>query len=100
MCKPSATIVCFGVPDDQTYAFTYLKFFRANLTMIASVTPDPGVDFPEAVQVMESGSFGSVAPLYTHVLRLEEAQQAFQMMADCSDGVIKMIFDIPGPADT
>jgi threonine dehydrogenase-like Zn-dependent dehydrogenase len=28
-----------------------------NLTMIASVTPDPGVDFPEAVELMETGRF-------------------------------------------
>jgi hypothetical protein len=39
------------------YTFPYTKFFRQNLTMIASVTPDPGLDFPEAVEVMEAGLF-------------------------------------------
>ena len=37
------------MPDDKTYSFPYEKWFRANLTMIASVTPDPGVDFPDGI---------------------------------------------------
>lgn len=98
LCKPSATIVCFGVPDDKTYNFPYEKWFRANLTMIASVTPDPGVDFPEAVEMMEAGEFEADA-LYTHIFKLEDAQKAFEISSNYTDGVIKMIFDVPQPKD-
>ena len=75
LCKPSATIVCFGVPDDATYEFPYSKFFRQNLTIIGSVTPDPGVDFPEAVAMMEAGEFEADC-IYTHVFSLDDVQSA------------------------
>ena len=65
------------------------KWFRANITMIASVTPDPGVDFPEAVELMEAGRF-EAGPIYTHVMSLEDVQKAFEMSANYTDGVIKM----------
>lgn len=98
LCKPSGTIVCFGVPDEKTYQFPYEKWFRANLTMIASVTPDPGVDFPEAVEMMEAGEFEADI-LYTHVFKLDDIQKAFEISSSYTDGVIKMIFDVPQPTE-
>ena len=74
------------------------KWFRANITMIASVTPDPGVDFPEAVDMMEAGAFEADC-LYTHVFDLDDVQTAFEVSSNYTDGVIKMLFDVPQPKE-
>ena len=71
--RPGGTVLAFGVPDEPTYEFPYKAWFRKNLTMIASVIPDPQLDFPEAVRMVEEGVFDS-APLYTHTFGLAEIQ--------------------------
>ncbi|CAE7181604.1 tdh [Symbiodinium pilosum] len=54
------TVVAFGVPDDAVYGtFQFAKFFRKNVTLMSSVIPDPGVDFPQAVDLIERGSFST-----------------------------------------
>ncbi|CAE8737872.1 unnamed protein product, partial [Polarella glacialis] len=86
-------VVAFGVPDDRAYSgFEYSTFFRKNVTLIASVIPDPSVDFPEAVQLIEEGRF-STEGVFTHVLPLAQVQQAFQLASDYADGVVKVVVD-------
>jgi threonine dehydrogenase-like Zn-dependent dehydrogenase len=95
LARPGGTVLAFGVPDEPTYEFPYKAWFRKNLTMIASVIPDPQLDFPEAVRMVEEGVFDS-APLYTHTFGLAEIQRAFEMCSTYSDGVVKMVFDFEG----
>jgi threonine dehydrogenase-like Zn-dependent dehydrogenase len=57
----SGKVVAFGVPDEACYDFHYSKFFRKNVHLMASVIPDPGVDFPDAVQLIEDGRFSTEA---------------------------------------
>ena len=47
----------------------FSKFFRKNVNLIASVIPDPGRDFPEAVALIEQGRF-STEGLFTHTVPL------------------------------
>eukprot|EP01052_Picozoa_sp_SAG31_P071702 SAG31_NODE_30633_length_378_cov_0.924731_1_plen_65_part_00 len=60
--------------------------------MSLQVIPDPGLDFPEAIKMVEAGIFDS-SPLFTHTFGLSEIQRAFEMCSVYSDGVIKMVFD-------
>ena len=46
--------------------------------------------------MMEAGEFEADA-LYTHVFKLEEVQKAFEISSNYTDGVIKMVFDVPQP---
>lgn len=91
-------IVCaFGVPDDGVYhTFQYSLFFRKNVQLIASVIPDPGVDFAESVRLVEQGRF-STDVILTHTLPLDQLQRAFEMAADYQDGVIKVVIDLGEP---
>jgi len=90
----AGTVVAFGVPDDRIYhRFEYTTFFRKNVTLIASVIPDPGTDFPEAVQLIEQGRF-STDGILSHVLPLAELPKAFAMAADYTDGVVKVVVDL------
>jgi len=94
LAASAGTVAAFGVPDDRIYEkFEYTLFFRKNITLIASVIPDPGTDFPEAVQLIEQGRFKTEGIL-THVLPLAEVQKAFTMAADYTDGVVKLVVDL------
>ncbi|CAE7604784.1 ydjJ [Symbiodinium natans] len=87
------TVVAFGVPDDAVYStFQFAKFFRKNVTLMSSVIPDPGVDFPEAVELLERGSF-STEGIFTHVLPLAEIQEAFTLASEYRENVVKVVID-------
>mmetsp|Transcript_50848 Transcript_50848/g.107947 ORF Transcript_50848/g.107947 Transcript_50848/m.107947 type:complete len:665 (+) Transcript_50848:204-2198(+) len=93
LCKIGGIVTCFGVPDDQQYQdFGYGLFFRKNITMIATVFPDPQEDFPEAVKLIEEGRF-STAGLLTHTLPLSRVNEAFEISSDYKDGVVKLVID-------
>lgn len=90
----SGIVAAFGVPDDKVYqSFEYTEFFRKNVNMMASVIPDPGVDFPDAVELIDQGRF-STEGLFSHVLPLAEVQKAFTMASDYTDGVVKLVIDL------
>mmetsp|Transcript_132064 Transcript_132064/g.423048 ORF Transcript_132064/g.423048 Transcript_132064/m.423048 type:complete len:206 (+) Transcript_132064:1412-2029(+) len=89
----SGMVVAFGVPDDAIYStFEFSLFFRKNITLISSVIPDPQVDFPEAVRLIEQGRF-STEGLLSHTLALSEVQKAFEMASDYTDEVVKLVID-------
>eukprot|EP00435_Cladocopium_sp_Y103_P067313 s104_g29.t2 len=88
LVKSGGTVVAFGVPDDLVYHFHFEKFFRKNVVLMASVYPDPGVDFPEAVDLLERGQFNTEG-IITHTFPLSEIQKAFTMATEYQENVIK-----------
>eukprot|EP00434_Breviolum_minutum_P014459 symbB.v1.2.012750.t1/scaffold886.1/size155167/6 len=89
LVRSCGTVVAFGVPDDQVYSFHFEKFFRKNVLLMASVFPDPGVDFPEAVELLERGQFNTEG-IITHTFQLSEIQKAFIVATEYQDNVIKL----------
>jgi len=89
----SGTVCCFGVPDDAIYDhFHFSKFFRKNVNLMASVIPDPGVDFPDAVKLIEQGQF-STEGIFTHVIPLDDVTRGFEIASGYLDGVIKLVIE-------
>ncbi|CAJ1406290.1 unnamed protein product [Effrenium voratum] len=93
LVAPCGIVTAFGVPDDSVYMFQYAKFFRKNATLVASVIPDPGVDFPEAVELVEQGRF-STEGIFTHTFPLSEIQKAFTIASEYQDNVVKVVLDL------
>eukprot|EP00913_Durusdinium_trenchii_P010198 g9560.t1 len=93
LVRSGGTVVAFGVPDDPVYNFHYGKFFRKNVTLMASVFPDPGVDFPAAVELLETGRFDTEG-IITHTFPLVEIQKAFTLATEYQDDVIKVVLDL------
>lgn len=90
----AGTVVAFGVPDDAVYGhFEFSKFFRKNVNLVASVIPDPGTDFPEAVRLIEEGRF-STEGIFTHVLQLAEVEKAFSIASSYAEGVVKLVVEL------
>ena len=69
MCRPKGVVLAMGVPDDQDYVLPYEQYFRRNLTMIASVTPEWAVWLPAALLAYLDGA-EDLRPLVTHVIPL------------------------------
>jgi threonine dehydrogenase-like Zn-dependent dehydrogenase len=90
----SGTVAAFGVPDDAVYqTFQYSKFFRKNVNLFASVIPDPGIDFPDAVRLIEEGRFNTEG-IFTHTVPLAEVQRGFEVASSYLDGVVKLVIEL------
>lgn len=92
LLKRGATLLAFGVPDDEVYDFQFAEFFRKNIRFIGSVGPDVQNDFPLAMDMIAQGRV-DVSPIITHHLPFTEAQKGFEMALHKKDEAIKIVFD-------
>lgn len=92
LTKRLGTVLAFGVPDDDVYAFNYGEFFRKNITLIGSVSPDSLRDYPLAMDMIAQRRI-DVSPIITHHLPFEKAQEAFELFIDHRDEAIKVVLD-------
>lgn len=92
LTKRLGTVLAFGVPDDDVYAFNYSEFFRKNITLIGSVSPDSLRDYPLAMDMIAQRRI-DVSPIITHHLSFEKAQEAFELFIDHRDEAIKVVLD-------
>ena len=94
LLKRGATLLAFGVPDDEVYNFNFSEFFRNNIRFIGSVGPDVLNDFPLAMDMIAQERI-DVSPIITHHLPFTEAQKGFEMALHKKDEAIKIVFDYP-----
>lgn len=91
LVRRNGILLAFGVPHDLRYDFGFHDFFYREGKLITSVGPDVQKDFPIAVELIRSGSI-DVAPLVTHHFSLNQAPEGFNLFAERSGGVIKVVF--------
>jgi L-iditol 2-dehydrogenase len=88
-----ATVVWFGLPEDGgDYPFSFSEFFRRRLTAHAKfgAQGEPGLEsFRYAVRLIAEGAI-DVAPLLSHVLPIEEVDEAFRIAHDRTDNALKV----------
>lgn len=65
LAKRGGTILAFGVPGKDIYNFRFSDFFRKNIRLIGSVTPDVQNDFPLAMDMITQRRI-DVSPIITH----------------------------------
>jgi threonine dehydrogenase-like Zn-dependent dehydrogenase len=94
LLKRGATLLAFGVPDDEVYNFHFSEFFRKNIRFIGSVGPDVPNDFPLAMDLIAQERI-DVSPIITHHLPFTEAQKGFEMALHKKDEAAKIVFDYP-----
>ena len=91
------TVVFFGVPDKDTttgdaFPFEFVKFFRKELKLIASVGPDPVEDHGLALKLITQGRI-DVSPLITHRVPFSDIQRGYEMAERKEDDPIKIIIE-------
>ncbi len=87
------TLVWFGLPEGtEPYAFSYGGFFRRRLNAysVFGAQGEPGlVSFRHAVKLIADGAI-DVAPLLSHLLPIEQVDEAFRIAHDRSDNALKV----------
>ena len=93
MAAPDATVVWFGLPEGpEPYPFDFPGFFRRKLTAytIFGAQGEPGlVSFRTAVQLIAGGEI-DVSPLLSHLLPIDEVEEAFHIAHDRTGNALKV----------
>jgi L-iditol 2-dehydrogenase len=93
LAAPGATLVWFGLPEGPgDYPFSFHDFFRRALTAYSNfgAQGEPGLgSFRYAVRLIEDGVI-DVAPLLSHMLPVEQVEQAIRIAHDRTDNALKV----------
>jgi L-iditol 2-dehydrogenase len=93
LAAAGATIVWFGLPEDgENYPFSFRDFFRHRLTAHTKfgAQGEPGLEsFRYAVRMVADGAI-DVAPLLSHMLPIEQVDEAFHIAHDRIDNALKV----------
>ena len=93
LAAPGATLVWFGLPEGtDDYPISFSQFFRRGLTAYSNfgAQGEPGLEsFRYAVRLIADGAI-DVAPLLSHMLPIEKADEAFRIAHDRSDNALKV----------
>jgi L-iditol 2-dehydrogenase len=93
LAAAGAAVVWFGLPEDgDDYPFSFREFFRRRLTAHAKfgAQGEPGLEsFRYAVRMIADGAI-DVAPLLTHMLPIEQVDEAFGIAHDRTDNALKV----------
>ena len=63
------------------------------LTPTLTLTLVPGVDFPDAIRLIEHGQF-STEGIFTHSLPLADVHRAFTIASSYTEGVVKLVIEL------
>jgi L-iditol 2-dehydrogenase len=91
LLTPGGTLVLVGIPHSQKVDLDFHVMRRREL-FLKNVRRQKGCLAP-AIRLLDEGRFDS-SLLLTHRFGLEEVQQAFELVADYRDGVVKAIIDV------
>jgi L-iditol 2-dehydrogenase len=98
LVRHQGQVLALGVPLEPVYAFDYMRFFRANLELIASVTP-PDESYMERAAELLTGHEQELAFLLTHRFGPDPADvgEAFTLYETRSTGEpLKIVIDATG----
>jgi L-iditol 2-dehydrogenase len=95
LVRKYGTVVAFGVPDHPVYAIEYEMFFRKNICLMATVTPDWTV-YLEKARDLYASCRKELSSLVTHRLPIRDAGKTFGMYERHEDGMIKAILEADG----
>ncbi|OHB69923.1 MAG: hypothetical protein A2V70_02395 [Planctomycetes bacterium RBG_13_63_9] len=88
LLRPGGTLVMVGIPERDRVGFQVDAFRRKELR-VQNVRRQNGCTAP-AIDFVAKGTI-DVDPLATHHFPLERAKEAFDLVADYADGVVKAI---------
>jgi L-iditol 2-dehydrogenase len=93
LLTPGGTLMLVGIPPSPRVSFDVHVMRRRELTF-KNVRRQNGCVAP-SIRLLAEGRFDS-AVLLTHRFGLEQVQEAFELVADYRDGVVKAIIDLSG----
>jgi len=91
LLKPGGKLMLIGIPRTDKVSFVIDKLRRKEITIINVRRQNKCTQ--KAIELVASGKI-DVDFMVTHRFELEQAQQAFDMVADYKDGVVKAMIEI------
>jgi threonine dehydrogenase-like Zn-dependent dehydrogenase len=92
LVKKFGTVLAFGVPDQEVYPFEYETFFRKNINLMASVTPD-WPQYLAKARDLYMAHREELSKLVTHRIPIRDVEKGFRMYERREDGIIKALID-------
>ena len=89
--KPGGQLVIVGIPRTDLISFSADKFRRKEITIKYIRRQNHCVQ--KAVDSIKSGKI-NIDYLVTHRFKLEQTQEAFELLTDYRDGVIKAMINM------
>ncbi|MDP6633995.1 MAG: alcohol dehydrogenase catalytic domain-containing protein [Phycisphaerae bacterium] len=93
LLRPGGTLLAVGIPEVERVSFSP-DVMRRKEIRLQNVRRQNGC-VQGAVDLISSGK-ANVTPMVTHHFDLDSSPEAFEMVADYRDGVIKAIINVPG----
>ena len=93
LLRPGGTMLTIGIPELERVSFNP-DVMRRKEIRLQNVRRQNGC-VQGAIDLISSGKV-DVTPMVTHHFGLAESRDAFEMVADYRDGVIKAIVNVPG----
>ena len=98
LVKVDGQLLFFGVPRLRTFSFDFYTFFRkyCHTNSISGTAKEPGrVSVRSALNIIAGGEV-DVRPMITHRFPFEQVSEAYELASTRTDGVIKVIIEMPG----
>ena len=89
--KPGGKLLLIGIPEEMRISFNVAAVRRKELTIINVRRQNGSVE--EAIDMIAAGQV-DLDFMVTHRFGLSECQDAFDMVADYRDGVIKAMIEV------
>jgi len=93
LAAPGATLIWFGLPEGPgDYPLSFGDFFRKGLTAYSNfgAQGEPGFEsFRYAIRLIEQSAI-DVAPLLSHMMPIEQVDEAFRIAHDRADNALKV----------
>ncbi len=93
LLRPGGTILAIGIPELDRVSFSP-DVMRRNEIRLQNVRRQNGC-VQGAIDLISSAQ-ADVMPMVTHHFNLDQSREAFEMVADYQDGVIKAIVNVSG----
>lgn len=93
LVRKYGTVVAFGVPDQNVYAFEYEIFFRKNAVLMATVTPD-WAEYLVRARDLYLENIEALSVLATPRMTVREVDRAYRMYEQHAEGALKVILDL------
>ena len=92
LVQKRGTVVAFGVPDQPVYTINYETFFRKNVQLIASVTPEWSEYLSQAADLFLSNR-AELETWVTHRFPIRDAAEAFTLYERHEQEIVKAVLN-------
>ena len=91
LLRPGGVLMLVGIPEEERIGFAIDHTRRKEITIINVRRQNRCAE--EAIELVAKGK-AKIASFATHRFKLEQAKDAFELVADYSDGVIKAMIEL------